>query len=99
MKNGSERIEKKKRPRTCVACGQESPKRALLRVVRTSEGRAVYDPTGKADGRGAYVCSNAECVKTARKRKAFTKALNVPVADDLYDQLESICVSDNDERV
>ena len=97
MEKSSERIEKKKRPRTCIACGQESPKRALLRVVRTRDGRVVYDPTGKADGRGAYVCCDAECIKTAKKRKAFAKALNVSTDDDLYTQLETLCTGGNNE--
>ena len=66
-------LPKKKRPRTCVACGEESPKRALMRVVRTPEGKVEFDSTGKANGRGAYVCARLECVRAAKKKKAAVK--------------------------
>lgn len=82
---------KKKRPRTCVGCGEESPKRALVRVIRTPEGDVRYDPTGRANGRGAYVCRSLECVKLARKKKALSRALKVQVEDAVYDALEALC--------
>ncbi|MBX5476012.1 MAG: YlxR family protein [Clostridia bacterium] len=43
--------------RTCIGCGTSDAKRALIRVVRTPEGAVIVDPTGKRNGRGAYVCS------------------------------------------
>lgn len=83
--------EKRKRPRTCVGCGDESPKRTLLRVVRRPDGTAIYDPTGRANGRGAYVCCDSECVRLARKKKSFSRALKIQVGDVLYDELDKIC--------
>jgi hypothetical protein len=47
--------------RTCVGCGQERPKRELVRVVRTPDGHVVVDPTGKKSGRGAYLCARRSC--------------------------------------
>ena len=87
----SARPEKKKRPRSCVGCGEESPKRELLRVVRTPEGGVKYDPTGKANGRGAYVCRDHECVQAARKKKALARALKAEVPDSVYDELANLC--------
>lgn len=84
-------VEKRKRPRTCVGCGEESPKRSLLRVVRTPEGGIIYDPTGRANGRGAYVCRNSDCVRLARKKKAFSRMLKVQADDAIYDELDKIC--------
>ena len=55
MAKAAKQPVKKQRPRTCVGCGEESPKRTLLRVVRSPEGEVRYDPTGKANGRGAYL--------------------------------------------
>lgn len=67
----------KKRPvRTCVACGMEGEKRTLVRVVRTPEGRVELDPTGRKNGRGAYVCSY-DCLETALKKGRLEKALRV----------------------
>lgn len=88
MTQGKQKPEKKKRPRTCVGCGEASPKRALLRVVRTPEGGVRYDPTGRANGRGAYICADAACLKLAKKKNAFARVLKVEVAAQLYDELE-----------
>ena len=88
---------KKKRPRTCVGCGEESPKRAMLRVVRSPLGVVAYDETGKANGRGAYVCCDIDCIKAARKKKALSRALKVPVSDSVYDTLELIYTKEEAE--
>lgn len=83
--------EKRKRPRTCVGCGEESPKRSMLRVVRTPDGEIKYDPTGRANGRGAYVCRDSGCVKLARKKKAFSRVFKIQIEDAIYNELDKIC--------
>lgn len=88
-------IEKRKRPRTCAGCGEESPKRELLRVVRAPDGTVAYDSSGRANGRGVYVCRQIECVKLARKKKALARMLKVQVDDSVYDELERICEASN----
>lgn len=47
--------------RTCIACRQKRDKRRLTRIVRTPDGQVVVDPTGKQNGRGAYVCDQLAC--------------------------------------
>lgn len=91
------RTEKKKRPRTCAGCGGEFPKHALLRVVRTPEGAVEYDPTGRANGRGAYVCRNGDCVKAAKKRRAFSRMLKVQVGETVYDELARACADESND--
>ncbi len=93
-KTGPEQKVKKRRPRTCVGCGEESPKRELLRVVRTPEGTVCYDPTGKANGRGAYVCARRECIEAAKKRKSFARALKMEAPDELFEELLKRCSAD-----
>jgi predicted RNA-binding protein YlxR (DUF448 family) len=64
--------------RSCVVCRQTSAKKTLLRVVRQGEGDAahvLFDPTGKANGRGAYVCASADCIGKAVKQKRFERSL------------------------
>ncbi|MBV9172431.1 MAG: YlxR family protein [Chloroflexi bacterium] len=63
--------------RTCVACRQTDAKRQLVRVVRTSDGHALIDPTGKHAGRGAYVCSSSECWHSALRKNLLQRALKV----------------------
>ena len=65
--------------RSCVACRQVNPKRALIRLVRTSEGRVEIDPTGKKAGRGAYLCADATCWGLALKRDRLSRSLRVKV--------------------
>ena len=51
--------------RMCVGCREMKEKKALLRVVRLADGGAAIDRTGKAPGRGAYICPSGECLKKA----------------------------------
>ena len=62
-------MEKKIPMRTCVACRSEKPKRELIRVVKLGE-EIKLDLTGKANGRGAYVCNDKACIVKLKKSKA-----------------------------
>jgi len=74
--------------RTCVACRCSDEKRGFVRVVRTPDGHVVVDPTGKANGRGAYLCASPECFQIARQRRRLDSALRVTLQDDDYDRLQ-----------
>jgi len=82
-------LQKRKRPRTCVGCGAEEGKKKLLRVVRSPEGVVSVDPTGREPGRGAYLCISLECLKLAKKKNAFSRALKVSVPLTFYDEVEA----------
>lgn len=73
--------------RSCVSCRTTREKRDLLRVVRTPEGRVDFDPTGRANGRGAYVCRDEACIAGATARGGLHKALEANVPAELADQL------------
>ncbi len=91
MAKGVKQPIKKLRPRTCVGCGEESPKRTLLRVVRQPDGAVRYDPPRMATGRGAYVCAAAACIAAAKKKKSHSRALKAEAPDALYDELTALC--------
>lgn len=84
--------------RTCVACRGVEGKRALVRVVRTPEGAVQVDPTGKRNGRGAYLHSSRACWDTALARKALQRALKVEISDADRDALVQYRDSLPDER-
>jgi uncharacterized protein len=63
--------------RTCIACRRADAKRGLTRLVRDAEGRVSIDPTGKRNGRGAYLCTSRACWEAALKRKALERALRI----------------------
>ena len=75
--------------RLCVTCRTSGDKRGLLRVVREPDGGTRLDPTGKANGRGAYVCPSAACIEVARKQRKLDRSLKATVAGAVYDELLS----------
>jgi predicted RNA-binding protein YlxR (DUF448 family) len=79
---------RKKPIRTCVACRQGADKRDLVRVVRDKDGDVAVDPTGRAAGRGAYVCPELECFESAGADR-LAAALRVRLSDDDIDRLRS----------
>ena len=85
MANASAQM-KQKRIRTCIACGSQGDKVGLLRIVRTADGRACFDPTGRVPGRGAYVCSQG-CFDAAMKAKRLNRALKMQVSEEDYAQI------------
>jgi predicted RNA-binding protein YlxR (DUF448 family) len=73
--------------RMCMGCREKRPKKELLRVVKSPEGIVSADATGKAAGRGAYICPDAECLKRAMKSRALERELEVKIAQEVYDAL------------
>jgi len=64
------------------------PKKQLIRVVKNNEGQISLDPTGKKPGRGAYICRQKECIELCLKHKAFNKAFEMNVGDQVYNQIK-----------
>lgn len=73
--------------RQCVGCGEMKSKKELIRVLKTEEEGFVLDFTGKKNGRGAYICRSAECLKAAKKSKGLDRSFKMAVSDDVYDSL------------
>ena len=73
--------------RMCVGCREMKEKRDLIRIVRTPEGDAVLDPTGKKSGRGAYVCRRTECLQRAIRQKQLERQLEITLTQDIMEAL------------
>lgn len=80
--------EKKVPMRTCLACRESKPKGELIRVVKNKEGEVFLDKTGKANGRGAYLCSKKACFDKAVKSRAIQRALEVELDETTLQNLE-----------
>ena len=80
--------ERKIPMRMCLCCREMKPKRELVRVVLNKEGQIGVDLTGKAAGRGAYLCREAECVAKLRKTRALDRGFSRAVDDAVYEQLQ-----------
>jgi predicted RNA-binding protein YlxR (DUF448 family) len=73
--------------RMCVACRSHDAKRGLYRIVRTPEGQVEPDPTGRRNGRGAYLCGQAACWEKALSGGLLARALNVDIEADTLNGL------------
>ena len=76
---------KKTPERMCIACRQMKKKSEMLRVIKPKDGEVVIDRTGKAAGRGAYICDNEACVKKCLKAKLFNKAFSSEIPPEVYE--------------
>ena len=80
-------MEKKIPMRQCLGCREMKPKRELIRVVRSPEGEIHLDLRGKANGRGAYVCPDPNCLQKAVRSKALERAFSTRIPEDVYQSL------------
>lgn len=78
--------------RRCAGCMTSREKQNLIRIA-AYEGKLTVDPTGRAKGRGVYLCrDNPECRKMAYKKKALERALDVSLTEEeknaLFEEIE-----------
>lgn len=73
--------------RKCVVTNQRFDKRSLFRVVKTPEGQVIFDKTGKANGRGAYLSRSKEVIEQAKKTHVLNKHLDTEIPDTLFQEL------------
>lgn len=73
--------------RMCIACRSHDAKRGLLRIVRSPEGDVALDPTGRRNGRGAYLCGQPACWEKALGTPLLARALNIEIATDTLEAL------------
>jgi uncharacterized protein len=79
--------------RTCIACRDKTNKRALFRVVRTSDGQAEIDLTGRKPGRGAYICDTPACWDRAISSNLLDRALKTELTQETKNALRSFAAS------
>jgi len=75
--------------RTCVVCRDTSAKRTLTRIVRTADSGIQIDPTGKHNGRGAYLCDKPTCWQRAIDSDILAKALRIVLTAEDRDRLRT----------
>ncbi len=78
--------------RTCLGCGETKPKQELIRIVRQNDGSIFVDKTGKANGRGAYICNNIECLEKAIKSKRLDKNFKIEINNEIYESLRGVII-------
>lgn len=92
-------MKQKKIPiRMCVACREGKPKRELVRVVKNKEGEVGVDTTGKAQGRGAYLCASEQCLEKAVKTRALSRALECEMTPEIQAEIRRVILRRDIER-
>jgi predicted RNA-binding protein YlxR (DUF448 family) len=74
--------------RMCLGCNEMKPKAELIRVVKSPEGEVSLDFTGKKNGRGAYICHNAECLERSVKTKRLERSFSMAIPNEVYESLK-----------
>ena len=69
--------------RTCAVCREVRPKRSMSRLVRRRDGSVAVDPTGKAPGRGTYLCDQPACREPQRLAAGVQRALGGQIEAEL----------------
>lgn len=75
--------------RTCLGCKAVKPKKEMVRIVRTPDGEAIVDPTGKKAGRGAYICPSPECLEKAFKGAVLAQALEFEITTKVKEDIKN----------
>ena len=78
--------------RTCLGCGEAKPKKELIRIVKQNDGNIFIDKTGKANGRGAYICNNVDCLEKAIKSKRLDKSFELEISNEIYESLRGVII-------
>ncbi|RHM63722.1 MULTISPECIES: RNase P modulator RnpM [Coprobacillaceae] len=77
--------------RKCLATQEQLPKKDLIRIVRNKEGEVFVDPTGKMNGRGAYLKRSQEALDLAKKKKLLERSLQVEIPNEIFEELKGYC--------
>ena len=72
--------------RKCVGCGISKPQKELVRIA-CDDGKAVVDRAGSVDGRGVYLCPDAECIRKAKKKHVIQRSFGISADDEDLERL------------
>lgn len=73
--------------RTCIVCRNKGTKDNFFKVTKNKNGEVLLEKDKKLDGRGAYICKNAECVKLCEKKHALNRVFKQEVNPQIYQEL------------
>ena len=84
--------------RTCIGCNVKKDKKELSRLVLNKNGEFFLDETGKAEGRGIYICKNIECLEKAVKSKRLQKTFNLKIDENLYENIRGVIIENSSKK-
>lgn len=78
--------------RTCIGCNTKKDKKDLIRIVKNKNNEISVDKIGKAEGRGSYICDNANCLEKAIKTKRLERVFEMKISEEIYNDLRGVIV-------
>src|SRR5690625_358106 len=91
--------KKRKIPlRKCVVMNEMKPKEEMIRIVRNKEGEVFVDPSGKKNGRGAYLSKNIDVIEKAEKMRTLNQLFKVEIKPTIYEELKQMVTGKADEK-
>jgi predicted RNA-binding protein YlxR (DUF448 family) len=63
-------------------------KKQLVRIVKNKLGEVSLDTTGKAQGRGAYICPDPECLKKTIKSRRLEKVFEMKIPEEILSEMQ-----------
>ncbi|MDR0751310.1 MAG: YlxR family protein [Christensenellaceae bacterium] len=87
--------ERKTPLRMCFVCKGMFPKSSLLRIVRQPDNTFSIDHTGKISGRGAYICTNSECLQKCVKKRLLNKSFKTQLPEEIYARIRQFAEIEN----
>lgn len=82
--------------RQCAGCGEYRDAREMFRIVRTPEKEIVFDPSGRMNGRGVYLCRNNSCIEKAFSRKGIARSLHLNLQPQTESDLKQLISKEMD---
>jgi len=80
---------------------ESKPKMELLKIAG-KDGEVAVDLTGRANGRGVYLCKNKDCLALAQKKRAIPRSLHMEISQErmevLFAEIESILEGTDDKK-
>lgn len=84
-------MENKKKPeRMCSVCRKKGSKDSFVRIVKNKEGIVCLDKSYKLNGRGMYICNDADCIHKAIKSRAVNRVFKIDADENIYKVLEEL---------
>lgn len=84
--------------RKCIVTNEMKPKKEMIRIVRNKENEVFIDPTGKKNGRGAYLTIDMEVIHTAEQKKVLERVFQVEIDPSIYEELRILAGKTTNER-
>ena len=75
-----------------MGCNIKKDKRELIRIVCNKKNEIFVDETGKAEGRGAYICDDIKCLEKAIKTKRLERVFETKIDDKIYENIRGVII-------